>query len=270
MNANSICKLLSSLVVVIILAGCNNTDLEAKLSQKESEVGSLKLEINRLNGRVAELEKSEQNLFNKCLDASVVAMDSHDANRERAVNAQDACAQLIKKYPNGQYKDRATESYILMKGLAAYFSGVIAIEQHVNENEFDKAESELNSMKSNLKTKEYERLLSFISKNRDKPIFFASMRDFHKAAVTGMKVGKKYSVYAALMPDGDRLCSELKESSNYKYCGASDTSVTVHNEFYGEQARDFYEMRGQYGCFTVTMFYGGELQVVEYSRGNCS
>lgn len=257
------------LIPAAILSGCENSDIEAKLLQRESEISSLKKELVSLNDQIAKLEKSEQNLFNTCMGASIVSSDSHEANREKIVHAKSGCEELIEKYPKGQYNATASEELILMDELASYFSAVIKIEDYVNNNEFDKAEAELNLIQPNLKQEERERLHTFIAKNRDKPVIFASMRDFHKAAATGMKVGKKYSVYAALMPDGERLCGELKDASSYKYCATSETSVSIGNEFYGDQARDFYEMRGQYGCFTVTMYYGGTLNIVAYSRGGC-
>lgn len=262
-------KYLLLLSITILVTGCDNTELKEKVTQKDSEIMSLQQQVEGLNKKISELENTEQNLFNSCQDKynKAIIHTETDQSLVNSTDAKETCAQLAVKYPTGQYQEQINDMLSELEQLIIFYSGIHDVFENIHKNKFDEASQAIDSIKQFLKKEDLKKILALIAKSRDKPILFESMRDFHKAASTGMPVGKKYIIDAALVPEGNRLCAGLKYE---KYCSDSETSVDVINSFYGDQAKSFYDMRGEYGCFVVTMNYDGKIEIVDYSTGKCN
>ena len=103
-----------------------------------------------------------------------------------------------------------------------------------------------------------------LKREKNKPIVFSSHKEFHKAAATGMIIGKRYAVYTKLDGGGGFFCEEGEHSFVY------DTVVrNVIDSFTGQKAKDLYDARGQYACFVVKMCWNGKIELVDFYKGAC-
>lgn len=249
----------------LILTACNN-DLQNQLTKKDKQIVSLEKIIS-------EFENSEQSYFDGCINAynaSTGSLETSDGLL-KATSAIDKCINASQKYPDGKNIKRVKTYLAESKKTLLYYTNLNEITKLADSGAYDGAISKLNAVKDEISAADAQVFAEYITKKANAPAVFVNYEEFHKAASTGMKVGKLYAVYTTLMRDGRRLCphTALNSGGPDDYCLDVNSMIFVENYFTGDKARSFYDMRGKTACYVVNMESNREILINDFHAGPC-
>jgi tetratricopeptide (TPR) repeat protein len=173
------------MLAAVVLSGCGNTKLEQENQNLRmenqtliTETQELKRTISQLQNELQILKETDQQYFNKGIDAFDKAQT--DKSKDGFQSAINIFGQLIQKFPHSIYLAKAKEySDISNKEISKIETiekGKSNIEMAISERNYERSIGELNKLKGLIKPDEYKAISEKIYEAKNKPIE-VSVRD---------------------------------------------------------------------------------------------
>lgn len=172
MSITKIITLLLIFPLLISLAACSNSKLEAEKKGLQSENETLKTKVqqltdenNKLKGELEDLKQTDQYMFSK-------AKEHYDSSNIR--DAKKLLDKLLMRFPNSIYKTQAAELLSEVNRRIAIADAIEKGESEINSTmsnqEFTKAWAALRSIKKYISADKYNELAKTIDEKQNKPI----------------------------------------------------------------------------------------------------